>query len=78
MSARVNHPNIAATFDYCDEGGLTFLIEEFVDGADLGYRLANDFWFMDPALGAHVVHHVARAIHEAHRRGHLPSRFEAK
>src|SRR5262249_4625722 len=67
MSARVNHPNIAATFDYCEEGGMTFLVEEFVEGTDLGQRLANDFLYMDPGLAAHVVHHVARALYEAHK-----------
>ena len=67
MGARVNHPNVAATFDYFDDNGTTGLIEEYIVGKDLGKRLAEDYHFMDPALAAHTVHHLARAIHEAHR-----------
>lgn len=67
MSARVNHPNVAATFDYFEEDGTTCLVEEYIKGKDLGKRLAEDYYYMDPALAAHTVHHLARAIHEAHR-----------
>ena len=69
MGARVVHPNIAATFDYYEDSSLTFLVEEFIDGADLGQRLTREFLYMDPTLAAHVIHHVARAIHEAHKVG---------
>lgn len=69
MSARINHPNVAATFDYCDEGDPIFLVEEYIEGPDLGQRLDHDFVFLDPALAAHVIHHVGRALHEAHRSG---------
>ncbi|MGR0036757.1 serine/threonine-protein kinase [Pseudomonas aeruginosa] len=66
MGARVNHPNIAATLDYYEDDSLTFLVEEFIPGLDLGQRLANEFHFLDPYLCAHVAHHVAKALHEAH------------
>ena len=69
MSARVNHPNVAATFDYFEADGVTGLIEEYIVGKDLGKRLSEDYLFMDPALAAHTVHHLGRAIHEAHRVG---------
>lgn len=69
MSARVNHPNVAATFDYFETEGTTCLIEEYIRGKDLGKRLHEDYYYMDPALAAHTVHHLARAIHEAHRVG---------
>lgn len=69
MGARVVHTNVAATFDYYEDDGLTFLVEEFISGYDLGQRLSNEFLFLDPALAAHVIHHIARAIHEAHRVG---------
>ncbi len=70
MSARVNHPNVAATFDYFqDNEDLTFLVEEFVPGKDLGERLRGEFTYLDPFLTAHVVHHIARALREAHRVG---------
>lgn len=69
MGARVVHPNVASTFDYFEDATLTFLVEEFISGADLGHRLSTEFVYMDPALAAHVIHHIARAIHEAHRVG---------
>ncbi|HHQ6617616.1 TPA: serine/threonine-protein kinase [Serratia fonticola] len=69
MGARINHPNVAATFDYHEENNLTFLVEEFVSGMDLGKRLLQDFHYLDPSLAAHVIHHLAKAIHEAHRVG---------
>lgn len=69
MSARVNHPNVAATFDYFETEDTTCLVEEYIPGKDLGKRLAEDYYYMDPALAAHTVHHLARAIHEAHRVG---------
>lgn len=69
MGARVNHPNVAATFDYFEDDSLTFMVEEYIPGQDLGKRLETDFHYMDPSLAAHVIHHVARALHEAHRVG---------
>jgi len=69
MGARVNHPNVAATFDYFEADGTTCLIEEYIRGKDLGKRLVEDYYYMDPALAAHTLHHLARAIHEAHRVG---------
>lgn len=69
MSARISHPNCAATFDYSDKANPIFLVEELVEGSDLGQRLTTDFLFLDPALAAHVIHHVARALYEAHRLG---------
>jgi serine/threonine protein kinase len=69
MSARINHHNIASTYDYHDDDQRTFLVEELVDGIDLGNRLSNQFHFLDPSLAAHVLHNVIRAVHEAHRSG---------
>ncbi|RYY23016.1 MAG: serine/threonine protein kinase [Sphingomonadales bacterium] len=69
MGARVHHQNAAATYDYYEDELLTFMIEEFVQGRDLGKRFSDDFHFMDPALTAHVLHHLARALHEAHSVG---------
>jgi eukaryotic-like serine/threonine-protein kinase len=69
MGARVNHPNVAATFDYYEDNTITFLVEEIIAGTDLAQRLARDFLFLDPSLAAHVIHHIARALHEAHRVG---------
>lgn len=69
MGARVNHPNIAATFDYFEDDKFTFLVEELIPGVDLGKRLDNDFYYLDPYLAAHVLHHITKALAEAHRVG---------
>ena len=69
MGALINHSNVAATFDYFEDDVLTFMIEEYIEGQDIGKRLESDFLFMDPCLAAHVIHHIARALHEAHRVG---------
>lgn len=69
MGARVNHTNAAATFDYYEDDTITFLVEEFVPGRDLSLRLKDDFYYMDPSLAAHVIHHISRALFEAHRVG---------
>lgn len=67
--ALVNHPNVASTFDYYEDSVRTFMVEEFVGGTDLDKRLALDFKYLDPALAAHVVHHIARGLLAAHRAG---------
>lgn len=69
MSARINHHNIAATYDYYEDEQRTFLVEELVDGIDLSLRLSTEFQFLDPSLAAHIIHNVIRAVHEAHRSG---------
>lgn len=69
MSARINHHNIAATYDYHEDNEKTFLVEELVEGIDLGARLSRQFEYLDPSLTAHVLHNVIRAVHEAHRAG---------
>ncbi|EJN32241.1 serine/threonine protein kinase [Pseudomonas sp. GM78] len=69
MGARVVHPNVAATFDYYEDEKITFLVEEFVPGRDLAKLLDDEFYYLDPGLAAHILHHMARALNEAHRVG---------
>ena len=66
MGARVVHPNVAATLDYVEEDANRCLVEEFIDGKDLGRRLAGDFLFLDPSLSAWVVHNIAKGLQAAH------------
>jgi len=66
IAARVNHHNIAKTFDYIEENNDFFLIEEFVDGETLEDKLLR-FGFLDPHLGAHVLHHLAKGVQASHR-----------
>jgi len=69
MSAKVTHPNVAKTFDYLEESGRQYLVEEFVDGQDLKLRLASHFAYLDPHLAAHVFHHFAKGLAAVHRVG---------
>lgn len=69
MGARVTHPNVAATLDYVEEGPNRCLIEEFIEGVDLGRRLAGEFAYMDPILAAWVLHNIAKGLQAAHRVG---------
>jgi len=69
MSARVNHPNIAKTLDYFEESGRSYLIEEFVEGPDLGSVFKNTLEYCDPHLAAHLIHHVAKGVAASHHVG---------
>lgn len=69
IGARVVHPNVAATLDYVEDGSNRCLVEEFIEGKDLGRRLASDFVFLDPSLTAWVVHNIAKGLQAAHRVG---------
>jgi eukaryotic-like serine/threonine-protein kinase len=69
MSARVTHPNVAKTFDYGVDNGHQFLVEEYIEGADLGERLNSLFWTLDPYLCAHALHHLAKGLAAVHREG---------
>lgn len=69
MGARVVHPNVAATLDYVEDSANRCLIEEFIEGKDLGRRLSNYFIFLDPSLTAWVVHNIAKGLQAAHRVG---------
>jgi serine/threonine protein kinase/cold shock CspA family protein len=69
MGARVVHPNVAATLDYVEEDSHRCLVEEFIEGKDLGRRLASDFVFLDPSLSAWVIHNIAKGLQAAHSVG---------
>lgn len=66
VSAKVNHPNVAKTFDYVDENGRTFLIEEFIDGLDLKQAILDRAEYVDPYLVAKIFHHLAKGVAAAH------------
>jgi eukaryotic-like serine/threonine-protein kinase len=69
MSASVNHPNIAKTLDYFDTTDRPYLIEEFIEGKDLGKILLGVFSFVDPYLAAMVFHHLAKGLAASHHAG---------
>ena len=69
VSAKINHPNVAKTLDYFIEDNRSYLIEEFIDGKDLQFRLNNEFELLDPHLSAHVIHHLVKGLAAAHHVG---------
>jgi len=69
VAAKVNHPNVAKTLDYIEDGGKTFLVEELIDGEDLKKALLTKTDFVDPYMAARVFHHLAKAIAAAHHTG---------
>jgi serine/threonine-protein kinase len=69
MSARVNHPNIAKTLDYFEENGRSHLIEELIEGPDLGSVFKTTLEYCDPHLAAHLIHHVAKGVAASHHAG---------
>jgi len=69
LSARVNHPNVAKTLDYLEEGNQLFLIEELIEGSDLDSALLKQVKYVDPYLAAKVFHHIAKAVAAAHHVG---------
>jgi serine/threonine protein kinase len=69
QSAKVIHPNVAATLDYVRGDGEEYLIEELVPGSDLQARFDRDFFAVDANLAAHVLHHVAKGVAAVHHAG---------
>lgn len=65
LSAKLNHENVTRTLDYIDKNDEQYLIEEFVDGMDLGQILKRVKRF-DPYLAATILHALARALHVMH------------
>lgn len=69
VAAKVNHPNVAKTLDYVKEGEARYLIEEFIEGADMAKALLRQTKFLDPYLCAKVFHHLAKGVAAAHHAG---------
>jgi serine/threonine-protein kinase len=69
QSAKVIHPNVAATLDYVRDGDDEYLIEELVSGSDLQARFDRDFYAIDANLAAHALHHVAKGVAAVHHAG---------
>lgn len=69
LAAKVNHPNVAKTFDYVRNGEQRFLIEELIEGKDLKAALLDDAPFLDPYIAAKVLHHLAKGVCAAHHAG---------
>lgn len=68
IAARVNHHNVAKTYDYFEHDDQPFLVEEYVEGQTLEEKLAR-FGAVDPHLGARVLSHLAKGVAASHHAG---------
>lgn len=66
VSARVNHANVAKTLDYVEENKTAYLIEELIEGKDLGRVLKEDVPKLDPMIVAMILHHLAKGLAASH------------
>lgn len=69
VSARVNHASVAKTLDYLVENSQAYLIEEYVQGKDLGRVLKEDVSILDPMIVARIFHHLAKGVAASHHVG---------
>jgi serine/threonine protein kinase len=69
MSARVTHANVAKTLDYIVVEERNYLIEEYVQGADLRRLLEDKFFYLDPHLAARLFHQLAKGVAASHHVG---------
>ncbi len=67
-SAALSHPHIAALFDYGEEGGSAYLVQELVDGEPLSELLEREP-VLPPARLVPLLSQAARGLHYAHHLG---------
>jgi eukaryotic-like serine/threonine-protein kinase len=65
--ASLNHPHIAGIYGLEEDGGVTALVMELVDGEDLSQRIARGAIPMDEALP--IAKQIADALEAAHEQG---------
>ena len=63
--ARLRHPNILAVFDFGSQGGVNYIVTEFVDGGTLADQLASP---LPAEYVARMLAPVASALDYAHAR----------
>jgi len=69
VSARVNQSNVAKTLDYFEAAGTPYLIEEFVDGADLASVRTIGLPCLPPSTCARLLHQLAKGLAASHHAG---------
>jgi len=68
LLAEVNNPYVANLLEVNEDGGIHYLVLEYVDGQSLG-QVLNERGSLDEATAVAVMADVARALLEAHERG---------
>jgi serine/threonine-protein kinase len=69
VSAKVNHNNVAKTLDYFEENDRPFLIEELIEGCDLGEVREKVVPYLPPQAAARALHQLAKALDVSHKAG---------
>jgi len=67
-AAKINHPNVAGTFDYFDYEGRSFLIEELVDGLDLSKSILKNVNYLDPHFVSRLFHKIIKGLAASHHK----------
>ena len=65
--SRLQHPNVCALYDVGSEGGLDYLVMEYLEGETLEQRLRRGALSIEDAL--RIGRDIAEAVEAAHRRG---------
>jgi serine/threonine protein kinase len=68
LCQKVEHPNIAQTFEVGESQGVYFIAMEFIRGRSLG-RLVREEGTLDVGRAAHLFAQAADALNHAHERG---------
>ena len=66
--AKLRHPNVLAVFDYGEEGGVTYIVSEFVDGGTLAEQVGQP---LPVDYVVRILSPIASALDYAHSRGVL-------
>ena len=69
MAARIHHPNVVRVEELAEDGGICFLVMEYVDGWSLGHvmdALSAQGRRMAPPLATHIASEIAAGLHAAH------------
>ncbi|HEX8001552.1 MAG TPA: protein kinase family protein [Mycobacteriales bacterium] len=67
-AGRLTHPRIASVFDAAEEGGLTYVVSEWVEGRSLAALLADE-GPLSPPRSTTIAAQVAETVVYAHSRG---------
>ena len=67
-AAKLSHPNIVGVFDYFEEGGEYFIVQEYIDGRSLAEILRAE-GRLHPDRAADIAADIAAGLGAAHREG---------
>ncbi len=67
--AKLRHPNIVQVQDFCAEGGLYYMVMEYVEGKNLKQCVLKDGPIRPIERAANLIGQLASALHYAHSQG---------